>query len=103
MFNNNTFIAPPTTEKYNIRYNPYILNISHNKYCLYEYIVNSPDIMDLQTRGNIVNYWREVACEVTLHIQCCHLWNIIKIKMNTKMTLTSFMIHILPDISVKQQ
>ena len=25
MFNNNTFIAPPTTEKYNIRYNPYCL------------------------------------------------------------------------------
>ena len=53
MFNNNTFIAPPTTEKYNIRYNPYILNISHKEYCLYEYIVNSPDIMHLQTRGNI--------------------------------------------------
>ena len=53
MFNNNTFIAPPTTEKYNIIYNPYILNISHKEYCLYDYIVNSPDIMHLQTRGNI--------------------------------------------------
>ena len=33
--NNNTFIAPPITEKYNIRYNPYILNISHKEYIVF--------------------------------------------------------------------
>ena len=78
--------------------------MSHKEYCLYEYSDYSPDIMHLETRGMDYSKFLAGRCRHAQSlIQCCHLWDIIKIKINTKMTLASIMIHILPDISVKQQ